>query len=106
MKQLSCVRGSTIPLAVLVLCYSTLGITSCLEPLKRQREEQAQKGRLQVQKATIRNESCCRQADPSLPWLPVLQGDTLSQRQFDLQLRRRLGLLPGQRAGIGSENRR
>ncbi|MCH8962791.1 MAG: hypothetical protein IH820_16135 [Bacteroidetes bacterium] len=52
-------------------------------------------------KATIRNESCCHEADPSLPWLPVLQGDTLSQRLFDLQLRRRLGLLPGQRAGVG-----
>ena len=56
MKQLSCVRGSTIPLAVFVLGFSTLGITTCLEPLKRQRAEPAQKGKLQVQTATIRNE--------------------------------------------------
>lgn len=53
-------------------------------------------------KATIRNEAACYEADPDLPWLPVLQGDTLEERALDLKLRTRLGLLPTDYAGIGS----
>ncbi len=53
-------------------------------------------------KATIRNEIACREAGPDLPWLPVLQGDTLEERAFDLALRGRLGMVPRQRAGVGS----
>lgn len=53
-------------------------------------------------KATIRNEIACRAAAPDLPWLPVLQGDSLEERAFDLALRRRIGLLPTDYAGIGS----
>lgn len=53
-------------------------------------------------KATIRNEAACCRADPSLPWLPVLQGDSLEERAFDLDLRERVGMLPDSYAGIGS----
>lgn len=53
-------------------------------------------------KATIRNEYECIKADPNLPWLPVLQGDNLIERAFDLRLRTRLGILPKSYAGIGS----
>jgi len=53
-------------------------------------------------KATIRNEMACRRADPDLPWLAVLQGDTLEERALDLKLRARLGMLPTDYAGIGS----
>lgn len=62
--------------------------------------------------ATIANEIACRQADPALPWLPVLQGDTLEERRYDLDRRSELGMLPAARdpqaegwsvqAGIGS----
>lgn len=53
-------------------------------------------------KATIRNESECFRVAPDLPWLPVLQGDTLEERAFDIAIRRRMGMLPGEHAGIGS----
>jgi hypothetical protein len=52
--------------------------------------------------ATIANEVACREAAPSLPWLPVLQGDTLEERAYDLDQRRALGMLPADYAGIGS----
>jgi hypothetical protein len=53
-------------------------------------------------KATIRNDIACHESDPALPWLSVLQGDTLEERAFDLRIRKRLGLLPADYAGIGS----
>lgn len=53
-------------------------------------------------KATIRNETACREAAPDLPWLPVLQGDSLEERAYDLELRDKLGMLPTDYAGIGS----
>lgn len=53
-------------------------------------------------KATIRNEIACREAAPDLPWLPVLQGNTLEERDLDLRMRRRIGMLPADYAGIGS----
>lgn len=52
--------------------------------------------------ATIENERACREAAPDLPWLPVLQGDTLEERSYDLSRRRGLGMLPTDYAGIGS----
>ncbi len=52
--------------------------------------------------ATIRNESACREAAPALPWLPVLQGDSLEERAYDIAARRRAGMLPDDYAGIGS----
>lgn len=52
--------------------------------------------------ATIENERACRNAAPDLPWLPVLQGDALAERLYDLKLREKAGLLPGPMAGIGS----
>ncbi len=52
--------------------------------------------------ATIRNEQLCREAAPDLPWLPVLQGDSLEERAYDLELRDKLGMLPKDYAGIGS----
>jgi hypothetical protein len=52
--------------------------------------------------ATLANERACLEADPTLPWLPVLQGDTLAERAYDLALRRRLGLVPTTLAGVGS----
>jgi hypothetical protein len=52
--------------------------------------------------ATIRNEVACREAAPDLPWLPVLQGDTLSERAYDVERWRAAGLLPTSYAGIGS----
>jgi hypothetical protein len=51
---------------------------------------------------SIQNELACRQVAPDLPWLPVLQGDNLAEREFDLSLRRRLGLIPATFAGLGS----
>lgn len=51
---------------------------------------------------TIENEILCRAAAPGLPWLPVLQGDSLAERAYDLEARRRAGLLPDEYAGIGS----
>jgi len=53
-------------------------------------------------KATIRNEAACKEAAPDLPWLPVLQGDSLEERVFDLAMRLRVGMLPTAYAGIGS----
>jgi hypothetical protein len=53
-------------------------------------------------KATIRNEVRCVEAAPGLPWLPVLQGDSLEERTLDLRLRERVGVLPRDYAGIGS----
>jgi len=53
-------------------------------------------------KATIRNEAACIAVAPDLPWLPVLQGDSLEERAFDLALRERIGMLPTDYAGIGS----
>ena len=52
--------------------------------------------------ATISNEIACREADPGLPWLPVLQGNTQDERRLDLVLRSKEGLLPTDYAGIGS----
>ncbi len=52
--------------------------------------------------ATIRNEIACRAADQDLPWLPVLQGDNLEERAYDLGRRREMGLLPAEYVGIGS----
>lgn len=52
--------------------------------------------------ATIANEVDCRKTAPELPWLPVLQGDNLAERAYDLARRRELGLLPENYAGIGS----
>lgn len=53
-------------------------------------------------RATIANEIACRETAPELPWLPVLQGDSLEERTFDLSQRRAAGLLPTDYAGIGS----
>jgi hypothetical protein len=53
-------------------------------------------------KATIRNQAACLECAPDLPWLPVLQGDSLAERAFDLALRLRMGMLPTEYAGIGS----
>lgn len=52
--------------------------------------------------ATIENEIACKEAAPDLPWLPVLQGDNLVERAYDLDRRRGLNLLPDDYAGIGS----
>lgn len=52
--------------------------------------------------ATIENEIACKEAGPGLPWLPVLQGDNLAERTYDLDRRREAGLLPADYAGIGS----
>lgn len=52
--------------------------------------------------ATIANEVLCRTAVSELPWLPVLQGDSLAERDYDLEARRRADLLPEEYAGIGS----
>lgn len=52
--------------------------------------------------ATIANEIACRSAAPVLPWLPVLQGDNLAERRYDLDARRVLDLVPTSYAGIGS----
>lgn len=52
--------------------------------------------------ATMENEILCKQAAPDLPWLPVLQGDNLIERDYDLSRRRELGLIPADYAGIGS----
>jgi hypothetical protein len=53
-------------------------------------------------KATIENDFICRNAAPDLPWLSVLQGDSLEEREFDLSERAHLGMLPTQYAGVGS----
>lgn len=53
-------------------------------------------------KATIRNEAECMRVAPDLPWLPVLQGDSLTERAFDIAIRRRMAMLPINYAGIGS----
>ncbi len=52
--------------------------------------------------ATIQNEIACLTAAPDLPWLSVLQGDSLQERAFDLAERKRIDQLPGSYAGIGS----
>lgn len=51
---------------------------------------------------TIQNEVLCRDVDPELPWLAVLQGDSFEERSYDLETRRRAGMLPDSYAGIGS----
>jgi hypothetical protein len=57
---------------------------------------------LQRIEASLANELACRAAGPDLPWLPILQGDSLAERAYEL-LRRRMGSwLPIHRAGIGS----
>jgi hypothetical protein len=56
-------------------------------------------------KAAIRNELRLRAQAPNLPWLAVLQGNTLEERAYDLHLRRRLRLLFPY-MGIGSICRR
>lgn len=53
-------------------------------------------------KATIRNEAECMRVAPGLPWMPVLQGDNLTERAFDVAIRWRVGMLPAEYAGIGS----
>lgn len=50
----------------------------------------------------LENERACREAAPDLPWLPVLQGDSLEERAYDLALRRREDLVPAEYAGVGS----
>lgn len=52
--------------------------------------------------ATIAGEGACRAVAPDLPWLPVLQGDTLAERELDLELRRQARLMPRGYAGVGS----
>lgn len=52
--------------------------------------------------ATIKNEARLKEVAPDLPWLPVLQGDNLTERAYDLERRRELGQLPTDYAGIGS----
>lgn len=52
--------------------------------------------------ATIENEIACKEVAPGLPWLPVLQGDNLAERTYDLDRRREMGLRPTDYAGIGS----
>ena len=42
---------------------------------------------------TIENEMQLRALAPDLPWLGVLQGNTLDERLFDVRCRRRLGLI-------------
>jgi hypothetical protein len=56
-------------------------------------------------KATIRNDRALRALAPDLPWLSVLQGNTLEESALDLALRRRIGLLFPY-MGIGSICRR
>jgi hypothetical protein len=56
-------------------------------------------------KATIYNEIALRALAPDLPWLGVLQGNTIEERALDVALRRRIGLLTGY-MGIGSICRR
>ena len=51
--------------------------------------------------ATIENEIALRQLAPNLPWLGVLQGNTLSERAWDITQRQELELIY-QRMGIGS----
>lgn len=51
---------------------------------------------------TIKNEASLIDLAPDLPWLPVLQGNTLKERAYDLNRRRELGQLPDSYAGIGS----
>lgn len=53
-------------------------------------------------KATIRNETALKALAPDLPWLPVLQGNTIEERSIDINLRAKIGLLPTTFAGIGS----
>jgi hypothetical protein len=53
-------------------------------------------------RATHDLEDLCRAAAPHLPWLPVLQGDSLEERHFDLAHRALRGLTPTRLAGIGS----
>jgi hypothetical protein len=52
--------------------------------------------------ATLQLEPACRQVAPHLPWLPVLQGDTLAERAYDLARRQQEGLVPPRLAGVGS----
>ncbi len=52
--------------------------------------------------ASLTNERACHEADPDLPWLAVLQGDSLTEREHDLSRRRELALLPADYAGVGS----
>ena len=52
--------------------------------------------------ASIENDAMCRTVAPDLPWLSVLQGDSLDEREYDLGRRAAAGLLPGEYAGIGS----
>lgn len=51
---------------------------------------------------TIANEILCLETAPDLPWLPVLQGDSLEERSYDLERRRESDMLPNEYAGIGS----
>lgn len=53
-------------------------------------------------KATIKNEGACMLEAAELPWLPVLQGNSLKERTFDLNLRKQRGMIPENYAGIGS----
>jgi hypothetical protein len=52
--------------------------------------------------ATIVNDAACRAVAPDLPWLSVLQGDTLAERDYDLAQRQACSLVPATRAGMGS----
>lgn len=52
--------------------------------------------------ATLTNDLRLRDLAPDLPWLSVLQGNTLDERAYDLARRRALDLLPTHHAGLGS----
>jgi hypothetical protein len=51
---------------------------------------------------TIENDMTCREQDNSLPWLSVMQGDSYTERGYDIEQRRGLGVLPEDYVGIGS----
>ena len=53
-------------------------------------------------KATVENEALCIAAAPDLPWLPVLQGDNLSEREFDIEYRAKNNVEIKPYMGIGS----
>ena len=52
--------------------------------------------------ATHQNELEALERFPALPWLPVIQGDTIAEREYDLARRQALGIAPKTYAGIGS----
>lgn len=70
---------------------------------EREASEQAHQINLDRIKQTIKNELILRKMAPELPWLGVLQGNTLGERTLDLELRmERPEQLIAQEMGIGS----